>query len=137
MKNFLQRGCFYVLLIAVAVSVITSLPTWWDGHLGGYALLAHMTASGVIVIALPLYAVLRWTDWFTTIPQRAGEPIAFWIIVVFGFLTIASMFACMTPITSTSTMRELIDLHGWLGSVMAIAVVANLFLYRKRRKATS
>lgn len=130
MKRFIQRATFIVMLIAVVVSVLTSLPTWFDGHLGGYRLLIHMMASGVIVVALPLYAILRWSDWLKTVPRSAAEPIAFWSMIVFGFLTIASMFACMMPIASTATMRELIDLHGWLGSVMAVTVIANLLMYR-------
>lgn len=134
MRKFIRRVCFLALLVAVVISVITSLPTWFGGHFGGYRLLIHMMGSGVIVVTLPLYAILRWTDWLTDIPSGRAEPIAFWTMIVFGFLTIASMFACMMPIASTGTMRELIDLHGWLGTVMAIAVVANLLLFRRKPK---
>ncbi|TWT92618.1 hypothetical protein [Neorhodopirellula pilleata] len=131
MKRFIQRATFGVLLIAVIVSVLTSLPTWFDGHLGGYRLLGHMMASGVIVVALPLYAILRWTDRLTAPAQRLvklrrAEPIVFWGMVLFGFLTIGTMFVCMMPLASTLTMRALVDLHGWLGAVLALAVAANL-----------
>lgn len=135
MKRFIQGACFLVLVIAVIISVVTSLPTWFGAHFGGYRLLAHMMASGVIVVTLPLYAILRWTDWLTSPASGRGEPIAFWTMMVFGFLTIATMFVCMMPIASTATMRELVDLHGWLGAVMAIAVLANLLFFRRKPKA--
>lgn len=131
MRRFVQRAAFWLMLVAVFVSVLTSLPTWFDGHLGGYRLMVHMMASGLIVAALPVYAILRWSEWWTDVPRGVGEPIAFWTMIVFGFLTIASMFACMLPVASTSMMRELIDLHGWFGSVLAIAVIAHLGLHRR------
>ncbi|SMP53632.1 hypothetical protein SAMN06265222_104136 [Neorhodopirellula lusitana] len=136
MRNYLQLGCFLTLMIAVVVSVVTSLPTWFGGHLGGYRLIVHMMASGVVVILLPMYTVLRWGESLRNQIGTSLEPIAFWTMVVFGFLTIGSMFICMLPIAGTGTQREMIDLHGWLGAVLAIAVVLNLVLYRKRIAAS-
>ncbi|MCM2370184.1 hypothetical protein [Aporhodopirellula aestuarii] len=126
-----RRICLAVVLVAIVVLVGTSLPTWWGGHFGGYRLLAHMTASGMVVVGLPLYAVLRWTDWLSApLPSRASTW-TFWALVFTGFLTIASMFACMLPSTTTPWMVTLIDFHGWIGATMAVAAIAHLITCRR------
>jgi len=130
MLKILRRLTFAAILIASAILVATSLPTWWGEHLGGYRLLAHMSASGILVAGLPLYAILRWTDWLTPGKTTRGSAITFWLMTFAGFLTIASMFACMLPTTSTATMRTLIDFHGWIGTTMAITAVLHLLTRR-------
>lgn len=131
MLALIRRFTFAGVLIATVVLFGTSLPTWWGGHFGGYRLLAHMAASGVVVIGLPLYAILRWTDWLSSpIPTR-GSAWTFWALILSGFLTIASMYACMMPSTTTSWMVALIDFHGWIGATMAVAAIAHLATLRR------
>jgi hypothetical protein len=133
MWKIIRRLCLVLLVIEIAVLVGTSLPTWWGGHLGGYRLLAHMVASGVVVVLLPVYGILRWTDWLTKPAVSRASGITFWLLIVCGFLTIASMFACMLPSTSTTWMRTLIDFHGWIGSTMAVVTVVHLWQLRLAR----
>lgn len=135
MAKLLQIGSFVALLVAVGVLFGTSLPTWVGGHLAGNRLLGHMMASGVVVVLLPLYGFLRWNGWLHAPPRSWAVTIAFWMFVGTGFLTIASMFACMLPLPSTSAMRELIDLHGWLGSTMVVAAVFNGWFHFRHRQA--
>lgn len=126
MMVLIRRLTLAALMIAIAVLAGTSLPTWWGDHLGGYRLLIHMMASGVVVLGLPIYAVLRWTDWRSPPTPSRASVISFWALVVSGFLTIASMYACMLPSTSTPWMITLIDFHGWIGSTMAIVAILHV-----------
>ena len=137
MKAWLTRLSGLALFVAVCVSVVTSLPTWMGGHLGDNRLLAHMMASGVIVVLLPVYGWLRLVDWLAEPRPTAGESLAFWSMMLFGFLTIATMFVCMTPMASTASMRELIDLHGWVGGVLALSLVVHAWHAIRGRKPST
>lgn len=129
----IRRLTLVVLIAAVAVLFVTSLPTWWGGHLLGYRLLVHMMASGAVVVGLPVYAVLRWTQWRSVPSPSLPQVVTFWALVLTGFLTIASMFACMLPTTSTPWMITLIDFHGWIGSTMAIVAILHVLTCCSRK----
>lgn len=126
-----------VIIAAIAVLVGTSLPTWWGGHFGGFRLLAHTMASGVLVVGLPVYSILWWTEWLSKPNASRANVITFWALVFTGFLTIASMFACMLPTTSTPWMITLIDFHGWIGSTMAIVAILHVLTCRPRKTVTA
>ncbi|MFG0289996.1 MAG: hypothetical protein ACF8CQ_17580 [Rhodopirellula sp. JB044] len=131
MLTLIRNLTFGVVLLAAIVLFGTSLPTWWGGHFGGYRLLAHMFASGLVVVGLPVYAILRWTDWLSPPMPSRGSSWTFWTLLLTGFLTIASMYACMLPSTPTPWMITLIDFHGWIGASMLVAAIAHLVTFRR------
>lgn len=111
-----------VLVVGVFVLMLTSLPWWWGEAIHGKRLLAHMTASGAVVVGLPLFAVFV----FARGPQRGAAWT--WIAVTLGTATIASMFVCMLPLLGTASQRTAIGLHGWLGWFFAATLLVGFAL---------
>ncbi len=134
----LSRSIRIVSLIAVVgaagVLTVTALPTLSGGHLNGNRLMIHMMASGVMVAALPIYGLTRLLPSSLAKFQSRLAQVALRCLLLCGMLTIATMFACMLPVFSTSSMESLISTHGWLGYLTAIAalgVMATSFLSRR------
>lgn len=128
---------WFALLPAIAVLVGTALPTWWGDHLGGNRLLVHMMASGVVVVMLPVYGFIRWSRWMGGHERHRGEPTVFWLMMASGFLTIATMLACMLPLASTDTMHALVQLHGWVGHGLALTALSMLLILSKRKRPSA
>lgn len=136
MIQLIERLTLLALMIGIAVLVGTSLPTWWGEHLLGNRLLIHMMGSGVVVVTLPLYGFLRWSRWLAGKERKHGEPTAFWLMMVTGFFTIATMFASMLPLPSTDMLRTLSELHGWVGYALALAAIWTLVALLSRKSSS-
>ncbi|MEM9587962.1 MAG: hypothetical protein AAGA03_11840 [Planctomycetota bacterium] len=126
MIRLIERLAFLALLVSVIALTITSLPLTWETHLQGGWLMAHMMSSGLMVVALPLFAIARLLPAIERQGQAALHRFAFWCVVVLGTLTIATMFACMLPIASTEELSRLISLHGLVGIATSIATLVVL-----------
>ena len=101
-----------ITVLFVAVLAATSLPVViGGGHLDGLKLLLHMMASGGLVFALPLYALHNLTRAMNR--QRSGglQRLGFWLLILAGLVSIATMFLCMLPLASTEQMHQLVELH--------------------------
>lgn len=120
MMLWVERTLTLVLIVLVAVLTATAATSWGGHAMGGITLLIHMAASGAMVFALPVYAIIGLSQRH---PQTLASNIGFWSLVAFGLLTIATVFLCMLPIASTDQMHQLVSWHGWAGYAMTIAAV--------------
>ena len=129
-----------LLALVVIVLTVTSVPALASDHLGGTMLMAHMAASGALVFGLP---VLAWVGLNKVTQRRASgsaERIGFWAVLLTGWLSIATVFACMLPVFGTDAMHHLIELHGYAGFAMVPATVlllVGVIFFRKAPKRSS
>jgi hypothetical protein len=135
MKWLIDRILPIAVLVLVAAGTATAIPVFTEGHVGGTMLLAHMVGSSGLVFVLPVFAVF-WL--LRCIDHRASdrmERIGFWLLIVSGLLTIATVFACMLPYPSTDQMEKLVALHGYAGFAMVPALVILLAGMARSRRA--
>lgn len=123
MKRWIDRILVFVAALSLAVLTATVVPWMTGDHLEGPTLLLHMAASGGLVVSLPLLAVsLVWRH------LRGGstgaiQRLAFWVLMIAGTLTIASVFLCMLPLPSTQQMHALMRVHSYTGFAMLPAML--------------
>jgi hypothetical protein len=117
----------------------SGLPAWWQGGgVGGWPLLAHMTAGGVFLTAL-LWVALRGAVVHARRPESAAtvaiadvSPAAracFWVALAAGWGSAATMFAAMLPWFGQDGQEQLLGLHAASG----IALLAALLGYAASR----
>ncbi|TWU55099.1 hypothetical protein [Rubripirellula reticaptiva] len=121
LSSLIRTGSLIAIVVATIVLVVTALPTLAGGHLADARLMVHMMASGVVVTLLPVYAIARLMPSSRGLLDSPVQRAALQCLLLFGLLTIATMFVCMLPIASTHTMETLVSLHGWAGYALAIA----------------
>ena len=126
MKTWIDRLLIVGLTIVIVVLTATSLPALFGGELGGPMLLVHMMASGALVFALPIFALI-WT-WRNISRHKSGgiQRLGYWTLILSGLATITTVFLCMLPYPSTDQMHQLIHWHGYAGFAMLPTLV--LFL---------
>ena len=126
--NSLFHGLFLAAIcLIVVVLTVTALPSIQGETLGGIILMLHMMASGALVFALPVYAMLYVWRHLDRSAATATQRLGFWCVLVTGLIATATMFACMMPIASTETMHHLVQWHGYAGFAMVPAVVLLLW----------
>lgn len=115
-----------ILLIGIAavtaILTLTAIPVLFGGHLEGLPLLVHMMASGALVIGLPLLALWQVGNSISQHRSGAMQRWGFWLLMLTGVITIASIFACMLPVPPTEQMHALLDVHGYAGFAMVPAL---------------
>lgn len=127
MKTWIDRICLVAVVAIVVVLTVTALPVLFGGHLEGQMLLLHMFASGALVFALPIFALLFLGRVINRTKSGGLQRLGFWTLVACGLLTIATVFMAMLPIPSTPQMHELLTVHGYAGFAMVPAAAALLF----------
>ena len=133
MLRWIYRALVAALLVAVGALTVTALPALGGGDLSGSFLLAHMFASGVLVIGLPVFAIVFL--WHVLSLRSRTVYWSYAGILASGVATIATVFLCMLPIPSTGQMHELITVHGWAG--FAMVPVSILFALGLRSAKTA
>ncbi|MEL6108834.1 MAG: hypothetical protein AAFU85_22730 [Planctomycetota bacterium] len=133
MLRWIHRILMIALLLAVGALAATAVPALGGGDLSGPFLLAHMFASGVLVIGLPVFALIFLLHLVS--PRSRTLYWSYVGILASGVATIATVFLCMLPIPSTEQMHELITIHGWAGFAMVPAVI--VFAIGLRSHATT
>ena len=133
---WIDRFLILALIIVVAVLTVTSLPSLGGETLDGQTLLAHMMASGFLVIGLPIFAIVFLRYFSTGQRTSALQRLGYLGTVLAGLLTIVTVFLCMLPIPSTHEMHSLMALHGWAGFAMIPAIVLLLVGLRITRSAS-
>lgn len=123
MRLWIDRIFMVALVAIIFVLTVTALPVLGGGHLGGPTLLLHMMASGALVIILPLFALFFVLRCISRLKSGGLQRLGFWLLLISGLLTIATVFLCMLPLPSTETMHQLISVHGYAGFAMVPAVV--------------
>ncbi|MEM6473463.1 MAG: hypothetical protein AAF802_28145 [Planctomycetota bacterium] len=126
MSVWIDRFLLLSLLVIVVILTITSVSALGGEPLGGNELLAHMMASGVLVVGLPVFAIAA----IRHLPKKdtsTTQGIGVLLTITTGLLSIVTVFLCMLPIASTDQMHTLIKAHRWAGLSM-IPSVAILML---------
>lgn len=123
MKKWIDRILTGVVSLLVLVLVGSTIPWLSGGHLQGNALLLHMFASGAMVVVLPLLAFSAVWPNISRFKSGGLQRLGFWLLMLTGLATIATVFVCMLPIPSTEQMRELMRAHGYAGFAMLPALL--------------
>mgnify|MGYP003662959601 CR=1 FL=1 len=137
MTNVLHTLFLITILLVVLLLTATAVPSLQGQPLGGIALLVHMMASGVLVFALPIYGIVFLWRHIDVRVASAMQRTGFWLVLVTGLATTATVFACMLPIASTETMHELIRWHGYAGFAMVPAVALLVWGVSRSRRIKS
>ncbi len=134
MIKLATQTCLFIIVVCTIVLAATALPALLGDHLEGKTLILHMMASGGVVTLLPILAILLLGQAIGVQGSNALLQVGFWTTIVTGLLSIASIFGCMMPITSTATIHTLVLIHGYTGFAMVPAVTLLLFgMIRWRR----
>jgi len=123
MKTWFHHLLLAALCVILAALTFTAWPAVEGYPVHGQTLLMHMMASGALVVCLPCYAVLFLWRNLDRASTAATQRLGFWAVLASGFVTIATVFACMMPLASTETMHLLIQWHGYAGFAMVPAAL--------------
>lgn len=137
MSNILHSLFLVTIFLIVALLTATAFPSLQGETLGGPALLFHMMASGALVFALPLYALFFLGRHISLSAVNSMQRVGFWLLLITGLVTTATVFACMMPIASTQTMHELIAWHGYAGFAMVPALALLIWGVSRTRRMKS
>ncbi|MEM9645671.1 MAG: hypothetical protein AAF989_11830, partial [Planctomycetota bacterium] len=107
--------------------------------LEGELLMGHMTASGVFVLGLPALAWLGLRHLASDSPNHRIRRLGYWSVLTTGWLTVASVFACMLPVFGTDSMHRLISIHGYAGFAMlpAMALLCGGLIFFRNQSTRS
>jgi len=137
MKRWIDRLLLTAVILLIAVLAVSTLPWMVGGHFAGPWLLLHMTASGALVIILPLLALsLLWQN-ISRVHSGSMERLGYWLLIVSGLITIATIFLCMLPLPSTEQMHVLVLLHSYAGFAMVPASLLLAFGIARWRRIQS
>lgn len=136
MSLWIDRLLLFALVLVVGILTVTALPALFGGALGGKMLLAHMMASGALVVGLPVLALAFLRHFWGSTPIARSQQWGYLACVATGLLTIATVFLCMLPIPSTDQMHELILVHGWAGFAMVPATLLLVVGVKATRSAS-
>ncbi len=138
MKIWIDRLLILAVLVLVLVLLGSTVPWMISGHLQGSTLLLHMFASGALVIVLPLLTISYMWQNISRFKSGGLQRLGFWLLVMTGLTTIATVFICMFPIASTPQMHQLMRIHGYAGFAMvpALALLVVGALRWRRIEAT-
>ncbi len=137
MKRWIDRLLLAAVTVLIAVLAVTTLPWILGGHFAGKWLLAHMAASGALVFALPLLGLsLLWRN-LGGGNSGFAERVGYWLLIISGLTTIATVFLCMLPLPSTDQMHGLVVLHTYAGFAMVPASLLLVLGVSRRRPIQS
>ena len=136
MSVWIDRLLLVALLAAILALVVTSLPSLSGETLDGTMLLAHMMASGTLIFGLPILAIVFLRHFSARRPTSAVQSLGYWLTIVAGIITIATVFLCMLPVPSTEQMHELMSIHAWAGYAMIPAAAILIVGTRITRSAS-
>lgn len=129
--GWLARVVRLGLLAGVLILGLTAFGTvLTEGAMHGYPLMIHTAAGGAVTVALVLFGCL-WAG-----PRRAtGASIraTFWLVILLGFGTAASMLASMFPLYGTETLERLLDVHRWCGLALFVVTPFHVYLAWRAR----
>lgn len=111
--------CILVLGLTAFGTVLTA------GTMGGYPLMLHTAAGGVLCVALGAFALAG------SGARRTGlARVTFWAILVLGLGAAVSMLAAMLPWYETATLEVLLDVHRWSGLGLFVVTALHVRLVR-------
>jgi|GEM_PF-2116511 len=149
MKRWTGVVAIVVLVLLILTTTVLAATAWGSmlrvGHMGSDALVAHMAASGVFVLLVPVTAVIipRWAarGGATAAGQRGGAiglaGMVFWCWLAASWLTMATMLASMVQNLGTTGLLTMLSIHRWSGAATVIAllllIVVGIVSGRSRR----
>lgn len=129
-RNWLAKICYLVFTVVVVVLAVSSFGAiLTEGHMLGYALLAHMAAAGAFVfllLAIAYFYLPRGSD----IPSDNRWWVARWSawgLVVAGIVTAGTMFLSMLPVLGSEDMLAAIAVHRFSGLIVVVCMVFHFF----------
>lgn len=129
-RNWLAKLCYLVFVALTAVLAVSSFGSMLlFGHMSGYALLAHIAASGAFVFLLLAIAyfylprggagdgderwwVARWSAWG---------------LVGGGIVAASTMFLSMLPILGTDGLNSAAEVHRYGGLAVVVSACVHFF----------
>jgi len=131
---------YLTFVVSSGVLVFTSFVSIWrHGAMHGWNLWIHLGAAGAFTVSLALIAI-TWAgaaiSTFEAISKPAGEVPerfsvltagSFWLAIISGTISLATMLASMVPLLGTSQIELMIEIHRYSGLVLAAAVVLHLY----------
>ena len=82
MRIWIDRIFLAAITLIVTVLALTALPVLAGGHLEGYTLLMHMMASGMLVVALPLFSLIYLGRSISKHKSGGLQRLGFWSLVL-------------------------------------------------------
>ncbi len=135
MKRGIGLIAIVVLVLLILTTAVLAVTAWGSilrsGHMGSDALVAHMAASGVFVLLVPIAAVIA-PLWAVKRAETTGERrasgaglagILFWIWLAASWVTMATMLASMLQNLGTTGLLTMITVHRWAGAAAVIALL--------------
>jgi hypothetical protein len=129
---------YLVMLLCILLLAVTSLRgIFVDGHMRGWLLLVHMSASGGFVVTV-LMAVLLWAAASEVGTSGSGSPPtgkrflritrwSFWIFIASSLVSLGTMLLSMFPLLDTAMMEWMLDVHRYAGLVIVGSIVVHLY----------
>jgi len=120
--SWLVSAVYFFLLAATFVLAATAFGTILkEGHMGGYALMAHTSVAGAFVfLLLGAAAGKLWTSMQGNSPTKL-QVFLEWVLLVGSVIVAGSMFLVMLPILNTEEALTAIAYHRYAGLVTTIA----------------
>lgn len=129
-RNLLAKLCY---LVFVAVVVVLSASSFGSmvlfGHMSGYALLAHIGASGAFVFLLLAIAYFYLPRGEDSLPDGRWWVARWsaWGLVVGGIVAAGTMFLSMLPILGTDGLLNAAAVHRYGGMLAALSACVHFF----------
>ncbi|GAB5402703.1 MAG: hypothetical protein Aurels2KO_09340 [Aureliella sp.] len=129
-RNLLAKLCYVVFIAVVAVLSASSFGSMVQfGHMSGYALLAHIGASGAFVFLLLAIAYFYLPRGEDSLPDGRWWVARWsaWGLVVGGIVAAGTMFLSMLPILGTDGLQGAAEVHRYGGMVAALSACVHFF----------
>lgn len=149
MKRWTSLLVIVVMVLLILTTTVLAATAWGSilriGHMGSDALIAHMAASGVFVLLVPIAAVIvpRWASRPGSAAggQSGGAGrvagLLFWLWLAASWVTMATMLASMVQNLGTTGLLTMLSIHRWSGAVtvgtLLLLTVVGLGSRRLRR----
>ncbi len=131
-RNWLIVALYFCFLGLVAALGASSFGTIiQEGHMSGYALLAHVTAAGAFTFLLLAIAWL-YLPWGGEGQANMGNRWwlvrwSAWAMVVSGLIAAGTMFLSMLPLLGTPGLLQVAEIHRYAGLVVVVAAIAHAY----------
>lgn len=134
MLDWLNRILLTTILVVVAALTITSLPTFFQEHMEGQRLMAHMMAGGGLVFTIPLFAFFSLGRVISGNRSNGLQRLGFWLLILATLIAMSSVLLCMMPLLSTQQMHRSMSVHGYAGLTTVPALLLLVIgSFRRRR----
>ena len=124
----IERLIYVCFLAAALLQAVSSFgPIVAGSRMSGWMLNLHMAVAGLFAVTITALGVL-WAEQASFAPEGStrfylGEKVAFWLMLVAGFMTIGSAMLGMMSWFGTDGQIALLRVHRYSGLLLLICVV--------------